>query len=315
MSKQNSDQSVREAIKSALGAASDQAASHDNVQELTRLRRIANQFGFAWARGYETLYKFKSLSRDTRERDLDILKSSRIYFPTPDQFNDPLDCWPVLQLAGDPKDENFVRGMLDKQNQIAKRQGLDDEDIAILNKEQGVPIEVLAAKATDHIRAQLRKNTRLLCLTAQQLHPLQWSHYAGSHFGFCIHFDCRSGGPFGTARQVHYMRNRTAIGIPLESQTPDDIARRMVFEKANFWRYEKEFRLVAHDEFDWGRKDHDHFLYFDPQFVTGITCGMRITDEDEKTLVELATKDREPIPVWKCFEDQQKYRLVAKRIV
>jgi hypothetical protein len=52
-----------------------------------------------WREGHEKLYKFKSLSGGSKKHILDIFRNSRIYFSTPDEFNDPLDCAPVFTLA------------------------------------------------------------------------------------------------------------------------------------------------------------------------------------------------------------------------
>ena len=38
----------------------------------------------------------------------DIIENSRLYFSTPDQFNDPLDCSPIFKLAGDLDDTAFL---------------------------------------------------------------------------------------------------------------------------------------------------------------------------------------------------------------
>ena len=68
----------------------------------------AKRFRFAWAEGHDTLYKFKGLTGESRDQVLDIIEKSRIYFSAPDQFNDPLDCSPVIKLAKDPRDPDFI---------------------------------------------------------------------------------------------------------------------------------------------------------------------------------------------------------------
>jgi hypothetical protein len=62
----------------------------------------------AWAEGVDTLYKLRSLNVGAREHTLDIIENSRIYFPSPTQFNDPFDCYPPFDLAGDWRDPKFV---------------------------------------------------------------------------------------------------------------------------------------------------------------------------------------------------------------
>jgi hypothetical protein len=65
---------------------------------------------FAWVEGVETFYKMRSLTPGaTREHTLDIIENSRLYFPSPTEFNDPFDCFPPFDLAGDWRDSKFVQ--------------------------------------------------------------------------------------------------------------------------------------------------------------------------------------------------------------
>jgi hypothetical protein len=44
-------------------------------------------------------------------------------------------------------------------------------------KREGVSIHDLPKAAETDLRRQLRDDVRVLCLSANRLHPLQWSHY------------------------------------------------------------------------------------------------------------------------------------------
>ena len=54
------------------------------------LRADAAKLRLAWAEGHEKLFKFKSMSGPSRDQALDIITNSRVYFSSPEQFNDPL---------------------------------------------------------------------------------------------------------------------------------------------------------------------------------------------------------------------------------
>jgi hypothetical protein len=96
---------LKDSIRSVLSAAAQDAEQRRRKAELLRQ---AKSLRFAWAEDKSTLYKFKSLSGGGCRQVQDIIENSRLYFSTPDQFNDPLDCSPIFKLAGDLKDPVFL---------------------------------------------------------------------------------------------------------------------------------------------------------------------------------------------------------------
>ncbi len=172
----------------------------------------AKKLRFAWYFGCDTLYKFRSFSRGkSRERVLDTIENSRIYLPHPPDFNDPFDCSPVVVHGGDPDDPEYFRAVEANERRMQKAQGVTGARLDRLRKREGVTIHDLPKAAEAHLRNALRDDVRILCLSANPLHPLQWSHYADSHRGLCLHFRCRPGTPFGLARQVRYRKKRDPL--------------------------------------------------------------------------------------------------------
>jgi hypothetical protein len=172
----------------------------DGVVDLGPAQRLR----FAWYFGHNTLYKFRSFSGRSRARVLDTIENSRIYLPHPPAFNDPFDVSPVVVHGGDPNDPEYFRALEAKERRMQKAQGITGAALDRLRKRAGVTIHYLPRAAEAKLRKDLRDDVRILCLSANQLHPLQWSHYADSHRGACLHFRCRPGAPFGLARQVRY---------------------------------------------------------------------------------------------------------------
>lgn len=268
----------------------------------------------AWAQGVTTLYKFRSLASESRTHTLDIVENSRIYFPSPLQFNDPFDCFPPFELAGDVDDPEFVRELERDEERMARAEGLSPERIAELRASEGVPVQNMAAAVRDHTTKVIREDTRVFCLTSEQRHPLMWSHYASSHSGICLHFRCGPDNVFGLARQVLYVQERKPILIPLERQTADDVAERLVFAKAEFWDYENEYRIIAHKTADWGyRLDAENRVTFPSELLVGITLGMRTTPEDRVLLSAMAAAHRPAIPVWNAVEDPLRFWIEVVR--
>ena len=241
--------------------------------------RPAKRLRFAWYFGHDTLYKFRSFRGDSRKRVLDTIKNSRIYLPHPTAFNDPFDVSPVVVHGGDPNDPEYLRELQTEEARMHKAAGIQGRALYRTRQREGVSIHDLPKAAETELRRQLRDDVRVLCLTANRLHPLQWSHYADSHRGLCLHFNCRPGA-FGVARRVLYRGRRLPLRIPLHRQSNDAIMNRLVFNKAIFWSYESEYRIIASES---GIADpvlRNGYMYFDRALLVGITFGLLLPKKD-----------------------------------
>ena len=153
-------------------------------------QRVAESLGLVWTQGVETLYKFKGFEGDQKSHVYDILENSRIFFAEPGQFNDPFDSAPVIRLAGDPKNKDFVEELRAEEDLYLAARGMSESQVEKFRKEHGTDVIDLANESMTMIRDELARNSRILCLSAEQCHPLQWAHYADSHKGVCLHFSC-----------------------------------------------------------------------------------------------------------------------------
>ncbi|MGH8309809.1 MAG: DUF2971 domain-containing protein [Steroidobacteraceae bacterium] len=275
---------------------------------------LARRMGFAWALGIDTLYKFKGFTGDQRDHVIDMLEHSRFYFSVPDQFNDPYDVAPVIALGGDPKDPAFLAELEAKELASLKRRGLNDAQIEAYRKASGTDISQLAAGARDDLRFKMRRDTRIFCMSAEQCHPLQWSHYADRHRGLCLHLRCAAGKPLGLARRVEYRTDREPILLPLERQSHDEIVERLILLKADFWSYEREYRIVGDVGVDWGATLNGRYLDIDRDVLTGVTIGMWMPEPDQTALLALIDKHHPALPVWKAVEDFDRFWIKVERL-
>lgn len=284
------------------------------VERGQKALEMAKRIRFAWANGVETLYKFKSLKGDSRGHTLDIIENSRIYFPGPDEFNDPLDCAPVFELAGDLSDPKFIEALRTEEQKQLVAEGLSPAQIDALRASHGVDISKMAEAVTNGTRRLVRSDVRILCLCAELCHPLLWSHYAEKHSGICLHFRCDSETMLGLARQVNYQAERFPILIPL-CQPEDDVTDRMTLVKAEFWGHESEYRILAHLGAPWGYDfDEAHRVSFPPELLCGITLGLKTSDADRADVLSLAVARNPAIPVWEAFEDPKRFWMLSRRV-
>jgi hypothetical protein len=175
---------------------------------------------------------------------LDTNKNSRIYLPHPPTFNDPFDVSPVVVHGGDPNDPEYFRALETEMRRMHKPQGGTPAGRDPLRRRKGVSVHDLPRAAEDDLRKKLRDDVRILCLSADRL-PSFWSHYADNHCGLYLHFRCRPGAPFGLPRQVRYRKKRYALSTLLHRQSSGSVMDRLVFNKAKFWFYESEYRIIV----------------------------------------------------------------------
>lgn len=284
-------------------------------EERQELRTNAERLRLAWMEGREKLFKFKGMSRDSRDHVLDMISNSRIYFSSPDQFNDPLDCAPVCAPAKSVADPAFIQELLENETALARAAGKSPEEIEAMRKAEGVPPSEIGFAVTARMRRELINDARVFCLSASDSHPLLWSHYADCHRGICLHFKAAPGSLFGLARAVEYRQARPAILVPLEyNKSDDDIADTMVRVKAEFWGYEEEYRIIAHEGTEWGDTLVDRRCSFPSSLLCGITLGMRISPSDRKGLIELSTNRYPALAIYQAEEDPDRFWINTYRV-
>ena len=78
----------------------------------------------------------------------------------------------------------------------------------------------------------------------------------------------------------------------------------MAFVKAERWRGEEEYRLVAYDGSLGGETPlvDDHFVAFAPADLTGITFGMNIDVGHRQVLFDAITARSTPMQVFEAVE-------------
>lgn len=156
----------------------------------------------------KVLYKYKALSNLTEmERLLDILETNKLYFPTYDELNDP------LEGAGYNIELDGWAGMSIIRN----------ADIELR------PIE------------SKKRKYRILSLAEDPASPQLWAHYTNNYQGVCLCFS--TCGRFKTAQPVQYnkeLKKREAYDDEALTQAVEE----NFFHKQYGWAYEKEWRII-----------------------------------------------------------------------
>ncbi|MCC6093981.1 MAG: DUF2971 domain-containing protein [Eubacterium sp.] len=175
------------------------------------------------------LYKFKSVRTvDDVFRLLDILDNHRLYMPTCEELNDPLE-GNVFDIS--------IGGYAGMSFPI-----IDDEEIYPIKKE--------------------KSKYRILSLSDDSSDPLLWAHYANEFSGICMCFDKVAFEP--DCRRIEYTTKRIEKDLKACEDKLDDTIYESFFYKNAEWEYENEVRVVRRLELDSPEQEDENqkYLYF-----------------------------------------------------
>ena len=228
-------------------------------------------------------FKYLSLNGDSVAHNHRMLAETSLYWRCPTGFNDPYDCAPVFRIS--PNREQFRTYL----KEIARERG------AGLPRAERQQLVTQGTKVSRHTYEQA-----LIAGNAEQLAEvgicslseigddvLMWAHYADSHRGICLQFSVAKGDDyFDQALPVNYARDRPTITLPCRDM--DAIIAPAFLTKADFWSYEREWRLIRPDR-------PPGFYRYPPGSLAAIILGARIPGEQRAAIIALA-RLLDPVP-------------------
>lgn len=177
------------------------------------------------------LYKFHRINQFLYS----LLLDSKLWFSTPNEFNDPFDLRFIsgLQTNKRQKDSainNLIIQLSDnkiKFNKSKVRQALQKQS-------KMVDFD----KRVNDIIVNDFQTLGICCFSKTIDNILMWSHYADSHKGVCLEFDFRIDDPLKRhLRKVSYSWDFPTITSLFDYE-------KGVITKAKCWHYENEYRMI-----------------------------------------------------------------------
>lgn len=231
------------------------------------------------------LYRYRSLAgefgRSTAE---DIIVHSRMFWSSPAEFNDPMDCRP-----------NFIFGR-SRRDQIAwmrdstKRQFPD----ARRNQRRGMRKKLMAGDPRRYRQAAIdgfslwMRESAVCCFSTVSDSLLMWSHYADQHRGVVFVFEeLFEPQPF-FAFPVVYSDKRPPVDITTFGNDGRNAIQDAVLTKASAWSYEAEKRMFEYRSAPGHRR-------FPSQALRGVIFGARISNDDRNFVSGLIAASRRQI--------------------
>lgn len=244
-----------------------------------------------------SLYKYY---RGT-ERDLDNIKSNKMWYSAPCKYNDVFDCEIAvdetaifecaLQLA--PEGTKIRTGSpMWKQLRQTMRQ------------------EIKSFRSTFEA---MRSEMGVVCLSESDDSLLMWAHYANNHRGICVEYDLM---------EINKQLNFTPVPIIYSNEmvcfnalNPDTVGDdsvalflRSITSKSEEWSYEHEWRIIRDEAACGDRWDAEKKgALLDMIRPTSITLGCAAEEELEKSVREFCEENK--ISLYKMQKDKSQYKL------
>ncbi len=230
----------------------------------------------------DKLFRFRPFSLDSKAiaRAEEVILNNKMYFTSPKHFNDPFECRVNIdtsKVTGATL-RAYFEGSLRKGKPhippIAIRRAMKDEQTHVLRK---YLIDTLEREFSAH---------GICCFNEEPFHPLMWSHYANGHRGYCLVMGTGTWIP----NEVRYPPTYPAV-TALNDETWRDQFEPLLYTKADFWEYEKEWRVFSN------KPGHE---YFESSQLLAIILGAEMQAAAKQKLRSLVAIRSKPIPIYEA---------------
>ena len=238
--------------------------------------------------------------------NLDALKSNKMWYSAPCNFNDVFDCDVMVD-----EDQLF--------KSIQAYPGVQGVRPGSPMWKQMKSQAKSSARGMREMFSQMRSQMGITCLSELDDSLLMWAHYANNHRGMCVEYELME-----INRQLKftpipivYSEDRACIG----SLNPDTVERdttkvflESLTAKSSEWSYEKEWRIIRDDGACGDRWDAEKKgALLDMILPTSVILGCMAKQEFSKLVQEYCESNR--IKLYRMERDPKAYRLVKVPIL
>ncbi|WCL51056.1 DUF2971 domain-containing protein [Leptospira sp. GIMC2001] len=252
------------------------------------------------------MYKYFPFSHNA----LDSLKNNYLYFNDPSQFNDPFDC--QVNIYFKYPDTKYPKLNADEINNFGLNRSIIKKGIEADKTQQ----------------SKFNLNHRICCFSYINTNLLMWSHYAESHFGYCLEFEVEkaednvykleiepnqlllNNSDYNNnifIKKVTYSNRKSNYfnGLSSEYNKLADI----FMKKSKDWKYEEEFRSIyqkssfACDE----RK-----IYYKKNKLRAIYFGINMIDCNKSKIIQIFKENTiEKLPIfYSAYRSEESYKII-----
>ena len=110
---------------------------------------------------------------------------------------------------------------------------------------------------------------------------------------------------FGLAQRVIYQRERPSLNVITDD--PTSRAEKALLTKADFWSYEKEWRIIRYED---GGGQNCGIQIYPNEYLDGIIFGARISEVDKSDVVSWVKRRKNPVQLLQADLDPDTFRIV-----
>lgn len=245
------------------------------------------------------LYKYRTINSKGLDR---IFTHNEIFLPDPTKFNDPFDCKPILTThKSEFKRDQYYRNLVKK-----KLPHLSKKEVKIEAKNNPRFKWLKTTKGSEEFFQIFIKGFGIYSLSEIPDDILMWSHYTDSHRGVCLQFrSSKELTIFWEAYKVTYQKEYPTINVMVMGDI--DQFYRFFCTKSDHWSYEQERRVIKTSD-EGGPGLH----YFEPDLLTGVILGAKISEDDEKKVHDWASQHSTILKIYKAELDPRSYCIRIK---
>lgn len=271
-----------------------------------------------------------SLFKYCDARGVDILKSLRLKVSPPNQFNDPFEFLPEVDLCMDQTD---LKKWLTDPKRIrsawmkrGRRIPLTDFSIAYKAK-----VESFGPEQVDDTRSMLQevtvrrqhgvvdsisKTRALACYSEIPDNFLMWSHYTDGHRGIVVEFDLKSPffSPPANLMPVSYRSDRVSARVDTKGFAFDEHELSVVRTKSLAWSYEREWRQLFQLK-DCTRVHNpkgppSFYVSIPSDAIASVRFGVRCAKKTEMKVRRLKERpDLQHVRLWQALLHERDFKL------
>lgn len=194
-----------------------------------------------------------------------------MYWSSPAEFNDPMDCRPHFVFGNERRDQiAWARAAIRRNVPKARR-----------HERKGLERKLLEASPEQHRQraiegfSQWMNESAVCCFSTIPNSLLMWSHYADHHRGVVFVFEQQVEHQPFFAFPVNYTEDRPPVDITRIGTDGVLAIRSAILTKAAAWSYEAEMRMIEYRLPPGVRR-------FPQRALRGVIFGARVSDDDRK---------------------------------
>jgi Protein of unknown function (DUF2971) len=276
---------------------------------------MANERPLRFHLGQDCLFKYCDA------RGIDILQSLRLKVSPPNQFNDPFEFLPKVDIRFDaPGVKKWITDPK-RLRSVWEESALQipfEDFLATICKayENGGLFPDLALQSQGDLVDFISKTRALACYSEIPDNSLMWSHYTDGHRGIVVEFNLKSSffAPPVNLMPVSYRSERASAKYDSEGFAFDEHELSVVRIKSLVWSYEREWRQLFQVKDCMKIHNPDGTTYFYVRIpsdaIASVMFGVRCRPETEKIVCELKKRpDLQHVRLSRAVLDERELKI------